>query len=129
MEQSITNKEMLDLANRFLLSIKKRDWELLRLIISEDCIWRWPEADSDSNTVVWCDSVIKNIADIADRVIDLNFNKISFGLNGVAISLQFHTKMAGKETDKNLITVCILRGYLISAINSYLSDVEVNNAL
>jgi hypothetical protein len=129
MEQGITNKEMLDLANRFLLSIKRRDWELLGLIITKDCIWRWPEVDSDSTTVIGSDSVIKNIANIADRVIDLNFNKIAFGLNGVAISLQFHTKMAGKETDKNLITVCMLRGYLISAINSYLSDTEVNNAL
>ena len=129
MDQAISNQEMLDLANRFLMSIKRRDWELLRLIITKDCIWRWPVADSDSSTAIGADSVIDKIAEIADRVIDLNFNKVLFGENGVAISLNFHTKMAGKEADKNLITVCILRGYQISGINSYLSDVVYKNAL
>ncbi len=120
-ETMISDGEMRDLTNKFLLAIKLRNWDLLRMIITQDCIWRWPGEESFSGTAIGADSVIKEISGIAGRVIDIRLKKISFGLNGVALSLHFHTKMTGFETDQELITVCILRGHQIAGINTYLS--------
>ena len=120
-EPIISDEEMRDLADKFLLAIKLRNWELLRTIITKDCVWRWPGDETFSGTAIGADSVIKEISGVAGRVIDIRLKKISFGLNGVALSLHFHTKMTGFETDKELITVCILRGYQIAGINTYLS--------
>jgi len=126
-EQPISENEMLNLANRFLLSIKSRNWELLRMIITKDCVWRWPGDGIFSGTVVGEDSVVKQISDLADRASNLRLLRISYGLNGVALSLHFNVKIAGGDVDEDFITVCSLRGYKISGINSYLSDDKIKD--
>jgi uncharacterized protein len=120
-EQTISNREMTDLASKFLLSIETRNWDLLRLILTKDCIWRWPGIDNNSGTAIGVESVIKEISQLAGRIFDLRLINILYGLNGLAISLNFYTGMSGKNVDKDLITVCNLRGDLISGINTYLS--------
>jgi hypothetical protein len=90
------------------------------LILTKDCIWRWPGTDNDSGTAIGAESVIKEISQLAGHILDLKLINILYGLNGLAISLHFHTKMSEKNADKDLITVCILREYQISGINTYL---------
>lgn len=124
-EQTISDQEMTNLASKFLLSIETRNWDLLRLILTKDCIWRWPGTDNDSGTAIGVESVVKEISQLAGRIFDLRLINILHGLNGLAISLNFHTRMSGKNVDKDLITVCNLRGDLISGINTYLSKADV----
>ena len=121
MEQAISDKEMLYLANRFLLAIRSRDWELLRLTITKDCVWRWPGNGPLSGMAVGADSVIKEISGMAGRVLEIKLRKVLFGLNGVALSLQFHVLLKGVEADEELVTVCNLRGYQIAGINTFLA--------
>src|SRR5207342_65642 len=101
-EQVISDKEMLYLANRFLLAIKTRDWELLRLTITKDCVWRWPGNGPVSGAAVGADSVIKEICGMAGRVLEIKLRKVLFGLNGVALSLHFHLLLKGVEADEEL---------------------------
>ena len=120
-EQAISDKEMLYLANRFLLAIKTRDWELLRLTITKDCVWRWPGNGPVSGVAVGAESVIKEISGMAGRVLEIKLRKVLYGLNGVALSLQFHVLIKGVEADEELVTVCNLRGYQIAGINTYIA--------
>jgi hypothetical protein len=121
-EQPISDKEMLDLANRFLLSIKTRNWDLFRMIITTDCVWRWPGTGPVSGTAIGADSVIREISGMKGRVNDIRLVKVSYGMNGVALSLHFHSTLANKINQEDLITVCILRGYQIAGINTYLAS-------
>jgi hypothetical protein len=123
-ERPISHQEMLDLANKFVLAIKSRSWELMKMIITKDIIWRWPGSEMISGTAIGVESVIKEISAFSDRIKDLQLNKISYGLTGVAVSLHFIATLNGKEVDEDLITVCLLRGYQIAGINTYLSDVD-----
>jgi uncharacterized protein len=120
-EEPISDKEMLDLANRFLLSIKTRNWDLLRMIITKDCVWRWPGTSPVSGTAIGADSVIKEISGMKGRVNDIRLVKVSYGMNGVALSLHFYSTLANRNNQEDLITVCILRGYQIAGINTYLA--------
>jgi uncharacterized protein len=120
----ISDVEMHDLADIFLLAINSRNWDMLRMIITKDCIWRWPGTDDYSGTAIGADSVIKEITSLVDRIYDSRLINILYGLNGVAISLHFHTKMRGREIDEDLVTVCVLRGHLISGINTYLTNAD-----
>jgi uncharacterized protein len=132
-EQAITDEEMLDLASKFLLSIKSRNWDLLRLIITRDCVWRWPGIGPVSGMAVGIDSVIKEISGMAGRVTELKLRKVLYGLNGVALSLHFHFILSGVDSDQELVTVCMLRGYQIAGISTYVavpngSDLPSKNA-
>ena len=120
-ERAISEEEMEDLTDKLLLSIKSRNWELLRLIITKDCVWRWPGIGPFSGMAVGADSVIKEISGMSGRVLDLKLRKVLYGLNGVALSLHFHFTLTDVDSDQELVAVCVLRGYQIAAINTYIS--------
>lgn len=125
LDQMISDKEMLDLINKFCLAIKSRDWDLLRLIITTDCVWRWPGTNNDSGTAIGADSVIKQASIMAGRILDLQLFKVLYGVTGVAISLYLQTFLSGQKAEEDMTIVCTLRGYQISVINNYLSKVDV----
>jgi ketosteroid isomerase-like protein len=124
LEPIISDKEMLDLINKYCQAIKSRNWDLLRLIITQDCVWRWPGTNDESGTAIGTDAVIKQVSDMTRRVLDLQLVKILYGVTGVAMSLHFQTVLSGEKVDEDMTTVCNLRGYLISGINNYLSKVD-----
>src|SRR5450432_4030543 len=122
--QVISNQEMFDLANRFLLSLKNRDWELLRMIITPDCIWRLPGTTMISGVAFGADAIVKRATQIVNKGLNLELLHILYGMNGFALSLYNQENKGELIIDEYLTMTCILRGYMISGINTYLSDME-----
>jgi hypothetical protein len=120
--QAISKEEMFGLANRFLNSLKNRDWELLRLIITKDCIWRLPGSSMISGVAFGVDAVVKRASQTNCQGISLL--NILYGMNGFALTLYNQETKGELIIDEYLTMVCILRGYSISGINTYLSDLE-----
>jgi uncharacterized protein len=122
--QAISNHEMFDLANRFLASLKNSDWELLRLIITADCIWRLPGTTMISGVAFGADAIVKRATQIVNKGLNLELLHIQYGMNGFALSLHNQENNGELIIDEYLTMTCTLRGYMISSINTYLSDME-----
>jgi hypothetical protein len=121
--QAISKGEMLGLANRFLNSLKNRDWELLRLIVTKDCIWRLPGSTMISGVAFGVDAVVKRASQTSCQ--GLSLLNILYGMNGFALTLYNQETKGELIIDEYLTMVCILRGYYISGINTFLSDLDV----
>src|SRR5664279_1156657 len=120
--QTISKEEMFSLANRFLNSLKNRDWELLRLTITKDCIWRLPGSSMISGIAFGVEAVVKRASQTNCQGISLL--NIQYGMNGFSLTLHNQETKSELIIDEYLTTVCILRGYRISGINTFLSDIE-----
>jgi hypothetical protein len=122
--QSISNQEMFDLANRFLSSLRNSDWEHLRIIITEDCIWRLPGTAMISGVAFGANAIVKRAMQIVKKGLNLELLHILYGMNGFALSLHNQENSGELIIDEYLTMTCIVRGYMISGINTYLSDME-----
>ena len=122
--QVISNAEMFDLAHRLLGSFKNRDWELLRSIITGDCIWRLPGSTMISGVAFGAEAIVKRATQVVEKGLNLELLHILYGMNGFALSLHNQEKKGELIIDEYLTMTCILRGHMISGINTYLSDIE-----
>ncbi len=121
-EQPVSNGEMFDIANRLITALKRRDWELLRLLVTPDCIWRLPGNAMVSGVALGVDAIIKRASQtVMEGITLLN---ILYGSNGFALSLHNQETREELILDEYLTMTCILRKYKISAINTYLSSME-----
>ena len=121
-EQPIPQSEMLVIANQLIQSLKNRDWVLLRALVTTDCIWRLPGTSSISGVAIGVDSIVKRAAQTNAQ--GFTMLHILYGTNGFALSLYNQESKNDLIIDEYLTMTCILRGYQISAINTYLSSMD-----
>jgi ketosteroid isomerase-like protein len=120
--------EKSDVAHQFLTGLQKRDWDLLRSIMTEDIVWSLPGSSLISGEAHGLDAVIKRSQLIVSYGLTFTLKNILYGQYGVALSLHNTAKRGNLVLDEHLATVCLLREGKICAINSYLSDVDMLNA-
>jgi uncharacterized protein len=120
-----TKPEMLELAKKFLSSLKLRNWELLRLIITPDCIWRLPGSTMISGIALGAEAVVKRATQT--NCDGFSLLHILYGMNGFALSLHNQESKGGLIIDEYLTTVCTLRDNRVSGINTFLSDLEAQD--
>lgn len=112
-------------AERFLAAFGARDDAGLRALLAEDVVWSMPGSGTISGTVHGRDAAATRAWEIAGRGVRTELLHVLVGQHGVALSLH-NTALAadGRELDEHLATVLTVRDGVITAIDSYLSDVD-----
>ncbi|MEU5532568.1 nuclear transport factor 2 family protein [Streptomyces sp. NPDC020362] len=113
------------IAERFLTSFRDRDWEALRSLLADDITWTMPGAGAISGTARGADAVVDRARHIAGRGLRTELLHVLVGAHGAALSLHNTATAAdGRRLDEYLATVLTMRQGRITAIDSYLSDVD-----
>lgn len=124
----LTDDAKLKLASQFLSSLKNKDWNLLRTLLTVDCTWTLPGSSIISGEAIGIDAVVTRAQLIVSFGVSLQLNHVLYGMNGFALSVHNQAIRGGVKLDEYLATVCVLRDGKIVAINTYLSDVPGVNA-
>lgn len=123
-----TEKEKVEIAQKFLTGLRNRDWELLRSLMTDDIVWSLPGSSLISGEARGVDAVIKRSQLIVSYGLTFTLKHILLGQHGVALSLNNTARRGDLVLDEHLATVFSLREGQVSAIATYLSDVEMVNA-
>ncbi|MGV4986703.1 nuclear transport factor 2 family protein [Streptomyces sp. NRAIS4] len=120
-----TNNADPTIAERFLSAFQARDWKRLRGLLADDITWTMPGTGTISGTIHGTDAVVGRAQHIAGQGLHTELLHILVGAGGVALSLR-NTAAApdGRKLDEHLATVLTIRHGRITAIDSYLSDVD-----
>jgi ketosteroid isomerase-like protein len=102
------------IAKKFLLALQKRDWDLLRSIITEDVTWTIPGYHLLKETFKGHDAIVGKARQILNYPFCPNTDDALYSLNCIALVM----------LDEELATVCVLRDGKISAIMTFLSDIR-----
>jgi len=122
------DQEKRQVAEIFLEGLRNRDWDRMRSIMTEDIVWTLPGNSKISGAARGADAVIGRAQTIVSYSLTFTLKHILIGQNGMALSLNNTATRDGLNLDEHLATVCSLRDGKISAIDTYLSDVEMANA-
>jgi ketosteroid isomerase-like protein len=112
------------LANHFLSVLKTRDWDLLRSILTEDAGWTLPGSSLIAGHARGAEGVVKRAQRIVSFDLAFQLNHISYGLYGVSLSLHHKATRGELVLDQHWDTVCRVRAGKISALDTYISDVD-----
>ncbi|WP_310724345.1 nuclear transport factor 2 family protein [Streptomyces sp. N2A] len=113
------------IAERFLIAFKERDWQALRGLLADEITWSMPGTGTISGTLQGADLAVERARQIADQGVRTELLHILIGAHGAALSLRnTATAPDGRELDEHLATVLTIRSGRITAIDSYLSDVD-----
>ncbi|MEU9123188.1 nuclear transport factor 2 family protein [Streptomyces sp. NPDC048506] len=113
------------IAERFLAAFRDREWETLRGLLADDIAWTMPGAGTISGTVHGADAAVDRARQIAGRGVRTELLHILLGAHGAALSLRnTATAPDGRRLDEHLATVLTVHHGRITAIDSYLSDVD-----
>ncbi len=124
----ITDAEKIALAQEFLAGLKSRDWDRLRSTMTEDIIWTMPGSSLISGEARGIEAVVARSQQIVGYGLDFALEHILVGQHNVALSLHNTATCGDLKLDENLATVCFLRDGKISAIHTFLSDIDGMNA-
>jgi uncharacterized protein len=117
-----------EIANQFLAGLRTRDWELLKSIMASDVVWNLPGSSLISGEAQGVDEVIQRAQLIVGYGLTFTLKHILIGRHGVALSLNNTARRGDLILDEHLATVMTLRDGKISAIDTYLSDIDMLNA-
>lgn len=113
------------IAERFLDAFQARDWERLRDLLADDITWTMPGTGTISGTITGADAVVNRARHIAGQGLRTELLHMLVGAHGAALSLRnTATAPDGRKLDEYLATVLTTRHGRITAIDSYLSDVD-----
>ncbi|MER6569823.1 nuclear transport factor 2 family protein [Streptomyces sp. NPDC001093] len=112
-------------AERFLAAFQARDWERLRGLLADDVTWTMPGSGSISGTIRGKEAVVGRARHIAGQGLHTELLHVLVGAHGAALSLRnTATAPDGRRLDEHLATVLTTQHGRITAIDSYLSDVD-----
>ncbi|OIJ92613.1 nuclear transport factor 2 family protein [Streptomyces monashensis] len=120
-----TNSAARTIAERFLTAFQAREWETLRALLADDITWTMPGEGTISGTIHGAGAAVARARQIADQGLRTELLRVLVGAHGVALSLHnTATSPDGRRLDEYLATVLTMRHERITAIDSYLSDVD-----
>ena len=123
-----TKLEQTEIANQFLTGLRTRNWELLKSIMASDVVWNLPGSSLISGEAQGVDAVIQRAQLIVGYQLTFTLKHILIGRHGVALSLNNTARRGELVLDEHLATVMRIRNGKISAIDTYLSDIDMLNA-
>ena len=123
-----TESKKIELANQFLTGLRTRDWDLLKSVMANDVVWNLPGSSLISGEAQDVDAVIQRAQLIVSYGLTFSLKHILIGRHGVALSLNNTARRGDLVLDEHLATVMSLRNGKISAIDTYLSDIDMLNA-
>ncbi len=122
-----TDTEKNEVAERFLTGLRTRDADLLRSILHDDAVWSLPGNSLISGEARGIDAVIRRAQTIKDHSMTFTLKQILVGHHGAALSLHNTARHGALTFDQDLATVLSIHDGKVTAIDTYMSDVEMVN--
>lgn len=116
-----------DLAAIFHGALIRKDWRALRTIMSRDITWTLPGNNQISGTAEGIDAVIARAQLIASYGLSFTLQHVLVSRDNMALSLHNTARREDLALDEHLATVCRIEEGEITAIETFLSDVEGMN--
>jgi len=125
---SVSDATKEKLGKAFLESLKTRDWEKMRDILTPEVIWTLPGTSLLSGPAAGVDAVLKRAKQLRDFGVMVELRHILIGWTGVGLALHNTASRGSLVLDEWVVIVCEITGDKISRISTYLSDVDGINA-
>lgn len=122
------DSEKLAIAKRFHAALVSADWAGIRALLTDDATWRLPGDNKISGEARGGDAVVERAQLIAGYGLNFELEHILLSPDNMALGLHNTAQRGDVVLDEHLATVCTLSDGKISAIETYLSDVEGMNA-
>jgi ketosteroid isomerase-like protein len=116
------------LATAFHLALVNRDWASLEAIMTPDVTWTLPGSNLISGTVIGIAEVIERATLIASYGPSFDLEYILVSRDNMALAIHNQAIRGELVLDEHLATVCTITDGRISAVETYLSDVDGMNA-
>lgn len=107
---------------QFLTRLRTHNWDLLKSIMADEIVWNLPGSSPISGEAQGVDAVIQRSQLIVSHGLIFTLKQILIGRHGVLLSLNIPARRG------DLATVLRIRDGKISAIDTYMSDVDMLNA-
>jgi uncharacterized protein len=115
---------LLRLAGEFLDAVRQRNSTRLRSLLTPDVSWRLPGRSRISGEIQGPAAVVARAMDIAGSGVQVELLHILLGSTGFALSLHNTGETNGRRLDEHLATVCAVQGERVTAIDTYVSDLD-----
>jgi hypothetical protein len=115
-------------ARRFHATLLARDWSAVRALLADEAQWTLPGDNAVSGVVEGADAVTERARRIAGYGVKFQLLHILSSRDDVALGLRNTAERDGRRLDEHLATVLRVRDGKITAIETFLSDVEGMNA-
>lgn len=125
MSETATQQEI---ATTFHQALTTKDWDLMRTIMISDVTWTLPGTNTISGTAAGIDEVVARAELIASYGLNFALEHILLSRDNMALALHNTATRPDATLDEQLATVCTLQDGKITAIETYLSDVDGMNA-
>jgi hypothetical protein len=116
-----------DLAATFYGALIRKDWAVLRSVMSQGVTWTLPGENQISGTAEGIDAVIARAQLIASYGLSFALQHVLVSRENMALSLHNEARRGDLLLDEHLATVCRIDEGKIAAIETYLSDVDIMN--
>jgi ketosteroid isomerase-like protein len=126
--QTTSEQVKQELASTFLRALIGKDWAALRTIMSQDVTWTLPGGNQISGVAEGISAVIARAELIASYGVSFALQNVLVSRDNMALALHNTAQRGDVVLDEYLATVCQIEAGKITAIETYLSDVEVMNA-
>ena len=115
-------------AEQFIDAFIARDWDTLRSLLADECIWTMPGTGRLSGNATGADAVVARARYITSDGLNTELLHALTGANGSAVILRNTAAVAGRVLDEHLATVITSTGEQIVRVDTYLSDVAGKDA-
>ena len=116
------------LAIAFHMALVNRDWGSLKEIMTPDVTWTLPGSNLISGTAFGIADVIERANLIASYGPSFDLEYILVSRDNMALAIHNQATRGDLVLDEHLATVCTITDGRISAIETYLSDLDGMNA-
>ena len=116
------------LAREFHRALTTRDWALLEDIMTPEVTWTLPGANRISGTARGIDGVIERATRIARYGPSFELEHVLVSRDNMAMAIHNRAIRGDLILDEHLATVCTITDGRISAVETYLSDLDGMNA-
>lgn len=126
---TVTGKHMgQDVAATFHQALTGKDWALLRTVMSPDVTWSLPGDNTISGPAEGIEAVIARAELIASYGLTFTLEHVLLSRTNMTLALHNTASRDDLVLDEHLATVCTLHQGKITAIETYLSDIDMMNA-
>lgn len=119
-----TDAEQLNIANTLLTALKHNDWDTMYAILEPDVVWTLPGTSILSGPASGAEAIVKRFQGLKKFGVKFQLKYVLYGLHGFTLSLHNTAERAGLILDEQVAIVCQVNAGKISAMATYLSDVE-----
>ncbi|WP_158796106.1 nuclear transport factor 2 family protein [Pedobacter sp. L105] len=127
-QPALTDDIKLVIANTFVNSLKRNEWENMRAILADDATWTLPGTSLLSGLANGAEAIISRAQGLKNFGVNFSLKHILIGINGFSLSLHNTASRGDLILDEQVAIVFELKNNIIVSMATYLSDVPGINA-